>query len=125
MDRMKREPNDDQLRHIFAELRQEDQGPVPPFERVWAAAASRTGRRRSRVRWAVTAACAAAAVVLAVILLHRQSGPDIAAAAQLAAWRSPTAALLRVPGDDILRTVPSVGASLTRFEALQPAADTP
>jgi len=125
MDRMKREANDDQLRRIFAELRQGDQGPVPPFERVWATAAARTGRRPSRVRWAVATACAAAVVVVAVILLHRPSGSDFAAATQLVAWRSPTAALLRVPGDDILRAVPSVGAALMRFETLQPAADTP
>lgn len=124
MDRMKPDANDDQLRRIFAELRQREQGPVPPFARVWEAAAARTGRRPSRVRWAV-AACAAAAVVVAVILLHRKSGSDFAAATQLVAWRSPTATLLRVSGDDILRTVPSVGASLMRFETLQPAADTP
>jgi type VI protein secretion system component VasF len=110
---MKPDANDDQLRRIFAELRQREQGPVPPFARVWEAAAARTGRRPSRVRWAV-AACAAAAVVVAVILLHRKSGSDFAAAT-----------LLRVSGDDILRTVPSVGASLMRFETLQPAADTP
>ncbi len=121
---MKREANDDQMRRIFAELRQREQGPVPPFERVWAAAAVRTGRRPSRIRWAVGSACAAA-VVVAVILLHRQSGSDFAAATQLATWRSPTAGLLRVPGDDILRTVPSVGASLMRIATLQPAADTP
>ena len=122
---MRREANDDQLRRIFAELRQREQGPVPPFERMWATAAARIGRRPSRVRWAVAAACAAAAVVVAVVLLHRPSGSDFAAATELAAWRSPTAALLRVPGGDILRTVPSVGASLMRFETLQPAADTP
>ena len=125
MDRMKADANDDQLRRIFAELRQNERGPVPPFGRVWAAAAARTGRRQSRVRWAIAAACAAAAVVVAVMLLHRQSGSDFEAATQLASWRSPTAALLRVPGDDLLRTVPSVGASLMRFETLQPAADTP
>lgn len=117
--------NDDQLRRIFAELRHKEQGPVPPFEHVWATAAARTGRRQSQVRWAVVSAFAAAAVVVAVILLHRPNGSDIDTATQLAAWRSPTAALLRVPGDDILRTVPSVGASFMRIEALQPAADTP
>ena len=117
--------NDDQLQRIFAELRQREQGPVPPFEHMWAIAAPRTGRRQSRFRWALASACAAAAVVVAVILLQRQRGSDFAAATQLVAWRSPTAALLRVPGDDILRTVPSVGASLMRIETLQPAADTP
>ena len=122
---MKREANDGQLRRIFAELRQREQGPVPPFERVWATASARTGRRQSRFRWALATACAAAAVVVAVILLHRQRGPDLAAATRLVAWSSPTAALLRVPGDDILRIVPSVGASLMRIETLQPAADTP
>ena len=125
MDRMKREANDDQLRRIFSELRQGDQGPVPPFERAWAAAAARTGRRPSRVPWAVASACAAAVVVVALVLLHRQNDLGLEAATQLAAWRSPTAALLRVPGDDVLRTVPSVGAALMRFDALQPAADTP
>jgi hypothetical protein len=64
-------------------------------------------------------------VVVAVMLLHRQSGSDFEAATQLAAWRSPTDVLLHVPGGDILRSVPSVGASLMRFETLQPAADTP
>ena len=122
---MKPDVNDDQLRRLFTALRERELGPVPPFERMWATAAGRTGRRQPRVWWAVAAACAAAAVVVAVILLHRPSGSDFASATQLVAWRSPTAALLRAPGDDILRTVPSVGASLTRFEALQPAADTP
>ncbi len=122
---MRPDANDDQLRRIFAELRQREQVPVPPFERMWAAAAARTGRRPSRVRWAVAAACAAAAVLVAVILLQRQSGSDFAAATQLTAWRSPTAVLLRVPGDDILRSVPSVGTSLMPYETLQPAADTP
>ena len=125
MDRMRADANDDQLRRIFAELRQRDQGPVPSFEHMWAAAAARTGRRPSRVRWAVAAACAAAAVVVGVIVLHRPSGSDFAAATELAAWRSPTAALLRVPGDDILRSVPSVGTSLMPNETLEPAADTP
>jgi hypothetical protein len=118
---MKPDVNDDQLRRLFAALGQREQGPVPPFEHVWATAAARTGRRQPRVRWAV----AAAAVFVAVILLHRTGGSDYAAAAQLAAWRSPTAALLRVPGDDILRSVPSVGATIMRFTTLQPAADTP
>ena len=122
---MTRDANDDQMRRIFAELRQRELGPVPPFEGVWATAAARTGPRPSRVRGALAWACAAAAIVVAVILLHRQSGSDLAAATQLAAWRSPTAGLLRVPGDDILRTVPSVGASLMRIATLQPAADTP
>lgn len=125
MDRMKRDANDDQLRRIFAALRQRDQGPVPPFERVWATAAARTGRRPSRVLRALAAVCAAAAVVVAVTLLYRPRGSDFTAATQLAAWRSPTAVLLRVPGDDILRVVPSIGAPLMRFETLQPTADTP
>ena len=122
---MKRDANDVQLQRIFTELREADQRPIPPFERVWAAAASRSRRRPSRVRWAVASACAAAAVVVTMILVHRRTTQDFAAATQLAAWRSPTAALLRVPGEDILRVVPKVGASLVRFETLQPAADTP
>ena len=123
---MKRDANnDDQLRRIFVDSRQREQGPVPPFERVWATAAARSGRRPSRVLWSLASACATAAVVVAVILLQRQRGSEFAAATELGAWRSPTAVLLRVPGDDLLRTVPSVGASLMRIETLQPAADTP
>jgi hypothetical protein len=122
---MKPDVNDDQLRRYFAELGQREQGPVPPFERVWATAAARARRRPPRTRWAVAAACAAAAVAVAMILLHRKGGSDYAAATQLAAWSSPTAALLRVPGDEILRSVPSVGATIIRFETLEPAADTP
>lgn len=118
--------NDERLRQLIAELGQSDRSAIPSFERVWAAALARTraGRRRWG-RWAVAAACVTAAAAAGLILRHRPTIPGLDAATELASWQSPTASLLRFPGDDLLRAVPMIETSHVRLEPLQPAAPTP
>lgn len=77
------------------------------------------------MRWGIAATGTAALVVVALILLHRRTIAGLDAAARLASWRSPTASLLRFPGDDLLRAVPTLGASHVALETLPPAATTP
>jgi hypothetical protein len=76
-------------------------------------------RKRGRVwvRWGVPGLSVALAAALAtVLLMERDSEADLAFDQVLAAYvethvglRSPTDALLRLPGDELLRTVPHIG----------------
>lgn len=73
-------------------------------------------RRKAWVRWGVPGLSVALAAALATILLvERDSAADVAFDRVLASYvethaslRSPTDALLRLPGDEILRTVPRI-----------------
>lgn len=110
---MTHDPDDDDLRRLFAELRERDRRTIPGFEALVARALARHTPRTVR---APLLAAAIAVLVLGAgfggVLLLRRRAPTVA----LASWQSPTAFLLRVPGDEILRTVPSVTASVVRFE---------
>ena len=117
---MNNDRDDERLRRIFAELRQAGHAATPPFERVWASAVAGKVRGNPRAWLAAAVSCIAVAVGVVVMVLRHGAPSGFEAAAQLAAWRSPTASLLRVPGTDILRVVPGVGASLVRPETLQP-----
>lgn len=131
---------DEQLRDAFAALRAETgaSGQVPDFRamldraRADAAATPRLeveaggasdarARRRGRtLRIGGWASVAVAATVAALLLTDGRSDADADFDALIAsysadvsagAWRSPTSALLDVPGMDLVRTVPSIGAS--------------
>ncbi len=117
---MTNDRDDERLQRIFDELRHADRAMSPPFARVWTSVAAGKRRRSPRVMIATAVGCVGVAVAVVVFALQRRAPSGLEAAAQLAAWRSPTAALLRVPGSDILRSVPSLDASLVRPETLQP-----
>lgn len=130
---------DERVREAFAALRAETgaHGRVPAFDamleraRADAAALPRLeveaggasdarSRRRSRtLRVGGWASLAVAATVAGLLLTDGRSDDDAdfealvaaySADASAGAWRSPTSGLLDVPGMELVRTVPSVGA---------------
>jgi anti-sigma factor RsiW len=85
--------------------------------RVLAAAEAINGRKH-RQRWRYWILAGATAMVAAVVIIgvtwHRQtalpvSKDELAAAQKLAEWRAPSDSLLATPGQEILRTTPTLG----------------
>ena len=111
-------PEDRDLRTHFANLREEDRSATPPFARTAAAAAS-FSRRGSYLRIALAATVLAIAVMLAV----RSHRSTVAVPRELAAWSSPTAFLLEIPGKRLLNQTPTLGEPL--IHALPTAQDGP
>ena len=125
---------DDGLRDRFHELRAttEQPGRVPEFRAVYDLADTKARARpslevidgaaysrRQIVRMGAWASAAIAAAVAGLILVERTPSEDEQFARLVAAytsetaagaWRSPTAGLLDVPGMDLVRSVPSIGA---------------
>lgn len=97
---------DEDLKRLFADLREGNRRATPAFGSLLDAAADRPRRRHTRGPIAFVMIAGAA---LAVVLYFR-----IPPTRQIAisAWRSPTEFLLRMPGEEILRTVPSPSASV-------------
>jgi len=94
--------DDDALRERFASLRREDAAAVRPFRALLTA--KRAARRLGFVvRWA--GAAIIVIVVVGVLLATRGRGA-IAIDLATVRWEGPTDFLLRLPGEDLLRTVP-------------------
>jgi hypothetical protein len=98
--------DDRDLRELFAGLKAEDRGHSPPFRRP-----VRTERRRP---WSPRLAVAAAIVLIAVVLTRpdappRNTSPQLVDPGAVT-WRSPTDFLLNTPGNELMRTVPTVGS---------------
>ena len=127
------EPDDRDLEQAFAHLRARDHRRAPDAAEVLARAKAEIAaardplrspesgdlspkQRKAWVRWGVPGLSVALAAALATILLvERDSAADVAFDRVLASYvethaslRSPTDALLRLPGDEILRTVPRI-----------------
>ena len=133
-------PDDEGLRERFQELRGEAEQPAripdfgamlaqaradgaarPSFEVVDGGGAVRAraaGTRRRFIRAGAWASAALAATVAGLLLTDRRPSDDdfaqLVAAyttdASGGAWRSPTSGLLAVPGMELTRSVPSIGA---------------
>ncbi len=131
---MKADRLDDALKQRFLSLKAEDSQTAPDFDEMYERALAEAelagadqsaagvptvvpiSRARRRARNFLWAAGTLAAAALAGILLIGQDAGDrefealvTAFAAESAAWQSPTDDLLRVPGMDMLKSVPSVG----------------
>lgn len=109
---------DRELRERFHALRREAGGGTPAFGSTVAALAGRRQRARRLRRWvSVIAASAATAIVLFVV--RGPGGPDgkRAVLVNLAArrWEAPTDFLLRTPGAELLRTIPTFITPEGRF----------
>jgi len=95
--------NDDRLHAAFTELRRQETAHVPPFNRLWGAAALRGDGRRGRRPSTRLAFALLILIVLAVIIRHH-STPQIS----ITEWRAPTDFLLKTPGQELLTSVPNL-----------------
>jgi hypothetical protein len=102
---------DREIARLFEEKRRSDESSAPPVRELLAR--PRGPRAQSaRAAWSVALAAAAAIVVMASVVLLRARPPRTpetqlpAAAAQIAAWRAPTDALLQTPGSELLTQLP-------------------
>ncbi len=120
---------EDALRGRFQRLKSEESGTAPDFAVMYARAEAEAGsldaggspilpfaRPRRPLTALTLAAGTLAAAVLAGILLLQPDTQDrefealvTAFALESAGWRTPTDELLRVPGMEMLRSVPTVG----------------
>jgi len=104
------ERDDHYLKQAFEALRREDASSGPSFRATVAAARARpTGAPGRRV----LGLAAVVAVVVAVVVLsirHDRDGsrPEVDLAA--VRWQAPTDFLLKLPGDELLRSVPQLGS---------------
>jgi hypothetical protein len=105
------DPGDEDLRRLFAELKERDRSLAPPFV---APIAERERRTRWPFAWPPMRAAAAVVVVVAGGLLAagllRRARPT--GQVDISGWQSPTAFLVSGPGAAILDSVPSVSASV-------------
>ncbi len=107
--------DDDQLRRLFAELKAADQRRLTPFETVLGAARARGSARRAGRPRRTGLALALVAAAAGAVILFRPRPPRVEPVA-LGSWQSPTAALLRTPGEAILTSVPSLASSVVHTE---------
>ncbi len=82
---------------------------APSFGAMCARAAVRAARRsKFAAGWVVAAGALTAAAVFIVVVTLRPDPPTVP---DVGKWESPTAFLLRSPGDALLRDVPALGTS--------------
>lgn len=105
------DPQEAELRRLFAERERRDEAASPGYERVvHRPARARDGRRRLAL-----ASCAAAAALLLALLAVWRDRPGAAPAPAfpapdrptLATWKAPTDFLLAVPGGALLDSTPA------------------
>lgn len=98
---------DDDLRERFVALRREDEALAPEFAGAWAG--RNRGRRRSAGKLVAIAVCVvtiAAGVWLRIGASKPEPKRDVASISE---WKAPTDFLLNTPGQELLRTVPTLG----------------
>ena len=123
-------PQDPELRARFAELKRQQARQAPAFADVLARAQTELRepvalpKRAPVFRWrrvALAGGFAAAAVIAALIVFPNGNSQKQHAFEQavqafnsnpaLGGWRSPTDALLNVPGNQLMSSIPAIGAS--------------
>lgn len=124
---MTRKWSDNEIERMFAEWRAADTADPPPFDATYAAARARSTKRaaqapRRRVALAAAVLVVAGAGWLAFFQRAPQSPSRVAGREtpihSLSEWRSPTAFLLRGPGDVLLTTVPTFSAESAELNSL-------
>jgi hypothetical protein len=119
-------PQEEQdFQKVFEELRQQDQGLTPTFERVWKASQARQGARTALIRSLRFAVAAALLLVSAfsIYMVSREILPvSRPSQVSLSQWKAPTDFLLRTPGIEILHSIPTfaVHRSKQKHEGVQP-----
>ena len=125
---MNQDWEEQKLRELFHELKQEDERFAPSFARDWEAALSRLGKARSPRRLVRVATAAMMLILLigsvAVFFSHPSRKPALTetpgSTIFLSQWRSPTNFLLQSPGEQLLKTVPHLGLSSVEIRAIMP-----
>jgi hypothetical protein len=107
---------DPDLAPRFEALRRQEEGAAPAFAHLWGAAERRRREGRSATfhRGAMALAAisiAAVALLSAWLVALRVPAPtaSLGAVPSISEWRSPTAFLLRTPGQEILEQPPALG----------------
>lgn len=129
---MTKQPQDPDLRALFQALREEDERRAPSFHRLFSEAQdraeepeasqahgkSRTVHLRRRLAWGGSLLAAAAAAAIWILPGGGTSDAEFVMAVSTfssnpaaGAWRSPTDALLDLPGSEVLSTLPKLGGS--------------
>jgi hypothetical protein len=127
---MTSQPSDPDIRELFQELRALDERRAPGFREMVAVARQealegqadgdmewhRARRARRRVAWGGSLLVAAAAAIIFFLPGRGTSEAEFeravrsySASSAGGAWRSPTDALLDLPGSEVLTTLPRVG----------------
>jgi hypothetical protein len=127
---MTNQPSDPEIRELFQELRSRDERRTPGFREMLAEAREEAvqgtvggdvewhwGRRvRRRVMWGGSLLAAAAAAIVLLLPGRGRTEAEFeravrsySASSAGGAWRSPTDALLALPGSEVLTTLPRVG----------------
>ena len=107
------ERDDHQLRNGFEALRREDAAGTPPFGATVAGARARqaTVPRHRALRLAAAAVAVVAVVAVVVVSIWRErDGVRLQIDLATVRWRAPTDFLLKLPGDELLRSVPQLGS---------------
>ena len=111
-------PNDDDdLRERFAELRHQDQAHAGDFDALLRRRRATAPPRRLPA-WIAVGACMAVAIGVALAPLRR-SHPRPTLEMSITEWKSSTDFLLHTPGQEVLQTVPKLGAWPTEIPRSQ------
>ena len=119
---MSTERDDGELRDRFQRLRWQDERLARPFSILrQAARQQRRARSRGPLRHRLAAAALGLVLAAGAGALHWlrpriAEPPAEEAIARLTRWRAPTDSLLEAPGNQLMRSVPRLGASLFRGE---------
>ena len=103
------ERDDHDVKQAFEALRREDAAGRPSFQATVAAARARRADAPGR---RVLGLAAVVAVLVAVIVLsirHGRDGSRLDIDLAAVRWQAPTDFLLKLPGDELLRSVPQLG----------------
>jgi hypothetical protein len=100
------ERDDHDLRKGFAALRREDAAGTPLFQATVAAARARQAAAPGRRAVWLAAVIVAVAAVLVVSTRRERGSSRLEIDLATVRWQAPTDFLLKLPGDELLRSVP-------------------
>ena len=104
------EHDDPQLKQAFEALRREAAAGTPPFRATVAAARTRRAPAPGRRPLGLAAAVILVVVCVVVVSIRRdRDGVRLEIDLATVRWQAPTDFLLKLPGDDLLRSVPQLG----------------
>jgi hypothetical protein len=103
------ERDDHDLRKSFAALRREDAAGIPLFQATVAAARARQAAAPGRPALWLAAVLVAVVAVVVVLTWRERVGARLEMDLATVRWHAPTDFLLKLPGDELLRSVPQLG----------------